>query len=78
MLTERGKLVASGKLKPKTESDQTFKIAIACELVFAWEDATPAVRDSLERVMMNVGIDRTEDGYWSLGHYSFRKIKVWQ
>jgi hypothetical protein len=66
MLTEAGrKLVASGNrnaaiksLVPKSESDEEFKIAIASELVFAWQDASEAVRPSLERVMFNVGIDK--------------------
>jgi hypothetical protein len=63
-LTERGKEVVAGKiiLQPVTESDQAFKIALASELVFCWQDARKdgnnQLVEALERVMCNIGIDR--------------------
>jgi hypothetical protein len=51
---------------PKSEQDWEFRKGVACELVFAWQDATsPDVRASLERVMFNVGLVQ-EDGQWIL------------
>lgn len=41
-----------------------FKKALALELIFAWEDSNEDVRKTLERVMLNVGIDKGE--YWTL------------
>lgn len=49
-----------------TESDQNFKIMLAHELIFAWQDAThPEALASLERVMCNIGMEKTEDA-WEL------------
>lgn len=50
-----------------------FKRAIALELIFAWEDSSEEVKKALERVMLNVGIDKHVD-HWSLDLGSGRNL----
>ena len=68
-LTALGRAAASGRIEPaRTTVDWDFCKGLAYELVFAWQDAGEpgAVRDALERVMMNVGIETSPDGQWTL------------
>jgi hypothetical protein len=67
--------VLNGTIKPKTDADMAFKKAVACELIFAWKDGGPAAKQSLARVMNNVGLDYV-NGEWMFDTPN-GYVKVW-